>query len=112
MESRLARDYQKPAIFLLQPNQYLSGSKPLSQEERASAFNPAIADDYNKAMRLAQEAVPKLRSNGVKIYDLTQAFADVHETLYVDACCHFNCRGNEVLATALLKIPAQEGSKD
>jgi hypothetical protein len=108
MESRLAGSYHKPAVFFLQPNQYLRDSKPLSLEERTNAFDPSMADAKNNALRLAQEAVTDISSEGVKIYDLTGVFAGTRETLYTDPCCHFNRRGNEIVAKTMIGIIAQQ----
>ncbi len=110
LQSRLAEAVGKPALFFVQPNQYLSQSKPLSEEERRRAFNPAMAEVRDLAMRLVRDAVPELRGSGVPIFDMTNAFAGTKETLYQDDCCHFNARGNEILADAVLAILAQQTS--
>jgi hypothetical protein len=104
MQSRLAAAYHKNTIFFLQPNQYVKGSKPLSAEERQMAFNPSAADAVDEAMRQARNAIPELRKAGVQAYDLTEAFAGREETLYVDACCHFNDRGNEILTDVMISL--------
>jgi hypothetical protein len=108
MESRLAGIYHKPAVFFLQPNQYLRDSKPLSLEERTNAFDPTMADATNNSLCLAQAAVTDISSEGVKIYDLTGVFAGIQETLYTDPCCHFNRRGNEIVAKTMIGIIAQQ----
>ena len=97
----------KPSIFFVQPNQYLNGSKPLSPEEKAVAFEPGAASTFGPSMERVRDAVPELRANGVRIFDLTGIFADVKETLYIDDCCHLNQRGNELLAEAMIDILAQ-----
>ena len=89
----------------LQPNQYVPDSKPLSDEERAVAYDPehrAISiyrDSYPLLRRLGEE----LRQQGINYYDLTQLFADNRETLYKDDCCHLNARGNELLAASMVR---------
>jgi hypothetical protein len=86
-------------VHALQPNQY-TGSKPLSAEERSSAFQTAhpyaepAAKGYPHLLREGRG----LRAEGVHFLDLTSAFDEERETLYVDSCCHFNTRGNEILA--------------
>jgi hypothetical protein len=90
-------------LHCLQPNQYDPGSKPLSVAEKESAFDaegpyrPVIEAGY-PALRVAGA---ELRASGVAFHDLSDAFAEVAETLYVDNCCHFNGEGNRVLADAI-----------
>ena len=107
LQSRLVTMSGKPSIFFVQPNQYLKGSKPLSPEEKAAAFDPAIESTFGRGMQRLRDAVPELRANGVRIFDLTGIFADVKETLYIDDCCHLNERGHELLAEAMIDILAQ-----
>ena len=108
----------------LQPNQYVPDSKPLTPEERESAYNPDGPYGYFTA-----RGYPRLREfgrdlprQGVNYFDLTGIFVDRRETLYRDKCCHFNERGYELLAAAMVErlepalrrlapeSPAQPGS--
>ena len=90
-------------FHFMQPNQYFEGSKPLSAQERAKAWNekhpyrPGVVAGY-PPLRAAGE---ELLRDGVRFVDLTQLFATVDETVYVDECCHFNALGNELLARAI-----------
>lgn len=90
----------------LQPNQYVEGSKPLSRIERRRAWDaesrwrPGIEAGYPHLLKAGAE----LHSEGVRFYDLTQIFADVREPLYFDTCCHFNKRGNMILAAEIARI--------
>lgn len=43
----------------------------------------------------------ELAAGGVLFLDQTMAFADHPEPLYVDACCHFNRSGHQILARAI-----------
>lgn len=92
-----------PYLHFLQPNQYVEGSKPMSEAERQLAVDPnnawgAIArQGYGQL--LAQGAV--LRAGGEQFHDLTQLFHEVPEAVYTDNCCHFGPRGNELLAAAV-----------
>ena len=88
----------------LQPSQYLPDSKPLSAEERATAFRPRgtawmVRKTYPQLAQLGE----RLRGQGVKFFDLSRIFADVPETLYIDWCCHLNERGNRLLADQILR---------
>ena len=44
----------------------------------------------------------ELRQAGVSFFDLTQTFAEVDETIYIDTCCHVNPRGAWMLATRMV----------
>jgi hypothetical protein len=85
---------------LLQPNQYVPGSKPIGSAEAARCFEldsmwqRAAVDGY--PLLLAE--VPDLLAAGVDFADLTQVFVDHPEPLYVDACCHFDGRGAAIVA--------------
>lgn len=93
----------------LQPNQYVPGSKPLAAAERSRAYVPD--GDYARlipeAYPLLQRAGRELAADGVSFHDLTGVFADVEEPLYVDGCCHFNLRGNQILAAAVARAMAE-----
>ena len=89
----------------LQPNQYVPGAKPLSDEERRvayvedSPYRMAVLDGY-PALRAEGEALAR---DGVRFEDLTLLFADREETLYSDDCCHLNKTGNDLLARAIAR---------
>jgi hypothetical protein len=87
----------------LQPNQYVPGSKPLSAEERKSAFDPD--HPYAKAVvagyPLLIAAGRQLAAEGVHYADLTGLFKGHRETLYFDDCCHFNQAGGDLMADAV-----------
>jgi len=90
-------------VHVLQPNQYLPGSKPLSPTERANAYDPespylAVVEEGYPLLRAAGE---HLRAEGVDFHDLSRVFEDVGATLYVDNCCHFNAEGNRILCDAI-----------
>lgn len=92
-----------PYVHVLQPNQYLDGSKPLTPHEKAVAINP-----NNQWGRIAQKgyvqlilAGQRLKQNGEAFYDLTQIFSNHPEDLYLDDCCHFNMQGDMIMARAI-----------
>ena len=99
-----------PYLHLLQPNQYVTGSKPFGDAERAVAIDPA-----HPWAGFAREGYPLLRARGaalaeegIAFYDLTQIYRDVADPIYRDTCCHVNGRGNRVLARRLAEILDQE----
>ena len=84
----------------LQPNQYVPGAKPMGVAERRDAVRPAAP--YR---RLVETAYPMLRNagralvaDGVRFQDLSAAFTDHPEPLYIDNCCHFNKPANLIVA--------------
>ena len=91
----LAEGNETVYLHLLQPNQYVDGSKPLSGEERKIAFDPdspfrsVVRDGYP---RMIEEGAA-MRSLGVAFLDLTRIYEDVAESRYVDTCCHVDLQG-------------------
>ena len=98
--STLARRVGTEYYHFLQPNQYLSGSKPLTNEEMSRAFDPgsswiSVFDNaYPQWTRLGAD----LKEWDVNFFDLMLMFKNNYETLYRDPCCHFNKRGYELIA--------------
>jgi hypothetical protein len=84
----------------LQPNQYVDGSKPMGEEEKrqavstASRFAPGAIKGYPFLVKAGQE----LQAAGVKFIDLTMAYSDHRELLYIDDCCHTNREGSDIVA--------------
>ncbi|MEO5336016.1 MAG: hypothetical protein H7841_03835 [Magnetospirillum sp. WYHS-4] len=89
-------------LHCLQPNPYFGG-KPRSEEEMERYYIPgcaeywAIAQTYPLMLGRADE----LATNGVDFFDLTGCFDGIAETLSIDAACHFNRRGNDIMFEAL-----------
>lgn len=88
---------------VLQPNQYVPGSKPLSRWEESNArrpdhpYRPWVERGYPKLRAAGRE----LAASGVAFHDLTELFAEERETVYADDCCHLNAHGNQMLAEAV-----------
>jgi len=97
-------------VHILQPNQYVPGSKPMGPAERALAFDPEhqylrpAAQGY--AILLA--AGRDLNGRGVRFHDLIGMFSEVTEPVYNDTCCHFNELGNRMLATEIGRRIAED----
>jgi hypothetical protein len=93
----------------LQPNQYDVGSKPLSAAEERTAYSDQLPARpmIEKGYPLLREAGKRLARQGVRFHDLSGVFAGHGETLYFDNCCHFNRRGNEVMAEAIAEALLQ-----
>ena len=90
-------------IHCLQPNQYLEGSKPLSEMEstRFHAPGQCMGQSVNRLYPKMIAAGADMRTDGIAFHDLTQIFSDIPETLYSDVFCHLNDHGNQMLAEAV-----------
>ncbi len=88
-----------------QPSQYVPGAKPLTAAELDCCYkgDGSSGTAYRETYPLLLTLGERLRQQGVNYFDLNGIFADNHETLYRDACCHLNDRGNELLAAALVR---------
>lgn len=90
-------------IHAIQPNQYDPGSKPLSEYEMANCYGDEM--EYGQIVKQGYPQLrtegAKLRSRGVRHFDLTHIFVQTAETLYVDPFCHVNQQGSVLLAEAL-----------
>ena len=90
-------------LHVLQPNQYVTNSKVLSKHEQETAYDPqqdlgiAIAELYPQLLT----EVDWLKSFGVEFSDQTMLFQNETDTIYSDPFCHYNQRGNEMLAEAV-----------
>lgn len=90
----------------LQPNQYLPGSKNMGAEEQREAYSerqlyrPFVERGYPWLRRYGAQ----LKAQGVQFHDLTQLFASQPLATYRDNCCHYNVRGNEMLADEIARV--------
>lgn len=102
MES-LCRSRGIQYLHFLQPNQYLEGSKVLTEDERRVAWNDDVADAgrVRDAYPLLIARGAELAAQGVDFHDLTGIFRDEAGDIYVDPCCHFNDRGATLVAEAI-----------
>lgn len=88
-------------VHVLQPNQYVPGSKRLAPAELKKAFR---SDHPYRALvergyPLLVEQGRVLTEAGVRFVDLTTVFVNERQPVYVDDCCHFGTRGNLLVAT-------------
>lgn len=84
----------------LQPNQYVEGSKPMTEEERRQAVNKEsrFAEGAVKGYPFLVKAGNRLQGAGVNFSDLTMIFSEHRELLYIDDCCHTNREGCDIVA--------------
>jgi hypothetical protein len=100
----IGKKFHVPCFFVIQPNQYVHGSKPLSKKERnefititslkkiINGFYPRIIEMYRR-----------LSSQGIGAIDLTNVFNKTHETAYIDTYCHLNELGKKTFGKAILE---------
>lgn len=90
-------------FHLLQPNQHFAGSKPIGPDEHEVAVRggEVFAEHIGRGYPRLQQQGRALVAEGTRFHDLTGAFRDVEEPLYVDNIGHLGRRGNELLADAI-----------
>ncbi len=100
-------------LHFLQPNQYLTGSKPMGAEERRTSIQPGHIYGRHAAVAypLLIEQGRDLAERGVHFVDLTSLFANVEDPVYRDACCHLNDLGQTLLIRAVSSALRAETSR-
>ena len=98
-------------FHFLQPNQYIEGSKPLSDWEKkhtiaTSGFGIVYRMSYPHLLKYAT----KLEKNEVRFRNLSDIFADQKGTLYIDTCCHLNTKGYALIVDAVVDTIAKHNS--
>ena len=98
----------------LQPNQYVIGSKELSEWEKKYAF----ADKTFLYRQGVEQGYPLLMSEGknlvklgVPFVDMTRIFWNEDRTIYKDAYCHYNQYGNDKIAKEIGNIIGKNASR-
>ena len=90
-----------PYFDFLQPNQYYS-HKTFSPEEARLALTdetPFKRGVENGYPALERELASRAPANGrLKLANATRIFDNEPAPVYADNCCHYNARGNEMLA--------------
>ena len=93
---RLCISYHKFTAFdylhVLQPNQHVKNSKPLSKSEKEIIFPVDIYGEFAKKYYEIFDEDSIDIPNEQK-FDARYIFADTVETLYKDSCCHLNNMG-------------------
>lgn len=101
---QLARENRMEYYHFLQPNQYVKGSKVLTEEERRLAYSEEaiISQSAIIGYPILIQQGRKLLEKNIKFFDATMVFAKEKGTVYIDICCHYNQRGKEVLAAYMM----------
>ncbi len=83
----------------LQPNQYYS-KKPFTPQETKLAITPE--HPYNmlvkKGFPVFETGIGVLKKQNIAAFSGVEIFDNVKESIYIDACCHFNELGNNIFA--------------
>ncbi|HLJ11605.1 MAG TPA: hypothetical protein VKU82_10465, partial [Planctomycetaceae bacterium] len=98
-------------FHFLQPNQYIRGTKPMSDEETKNSFleNHPYREGVERGYPLLQAAGKRLAAEGEPFFDLTGVFETTTATVYTDTCCHFGERGNEIMALRIAEAIGDSG---
>lgn len=94
-------------LHFLQPNQYVPGTKVLSEEERKNAFDPQREKFVGEGYAALLEEGKDLRREGLLFAPLTGIYKNTVETVYIDTCCHVNETGNRLLAEEIVRRLAE-----
>ncbi|MDP6977105.1 MAG: hypothetical protein QF570_00695 [Myxococcota bacterium] len=100
-------------VHVLQPNQYVEGTRTLTDEERRRAFDSdhPYAEVAARGYPYLFEAAGEIREAGVDYFDATHVFAEIAQPIYSDTCCHVNRRGKRIFADAVARrILDQQGA--
>jgi hypothetical protein len=87
-------------FHFIQPNQYYPTKRVFTEKEKQvfiSKDSPYIAG-IKKGYPLLLSKVDDLQTAGVNIFSGVNILDDTKETVYKDACCHYNSVGDEILA--------------
>ena len=90
-----------PYFHVLQPNQYYTQRRFAAEEARValndqSPFKDGVQKGYPILIRMSDNGV--WQKNGVRFLDATRILDREPAPVYMDDCCHYTRRGNEMLA--------------
>jgi hypothetical protein len=101
---QLARENGMEYYHFLQPNQYVKGSKVLTEEEKRLAYLEKVSISQSALIGypILIKQGRKLLEKNIKFFDATMVFAKEKETVYLDICCHYNDLGKELLGAYMM----------
>jgi hypothetical protein len=98
------KEKQIPYLHVLQPNQYYSRKKFSKNESLIALVGDSVYKNYaTEGYPFLAEKGKEFNQLGVNFFDATNVFDMVEDIIYSDNCCHYNQKGNEVLAEAIYK---------
>lgn len=95
-----------PYFHFLQPNQYYPTGRKFSDAERKISilpnhpYAPSVKNGYPYLLK----KLDFLKQNRVKIFNGVNIFDQVSDIVYLDTCCHYNDRGNEILGNYIAQF--------
>ena len=100
-------------FHILQPNQYVPGSKTLTDAELASAydFDSIYRRHVERGYIHLRNQARQMAEAGVEFHDMTLIFESSRETVYRDNCCHLNQHGSGVLGKKIGEVVRDYYSK-
>jgi len=87
-------------FHFIQPNQYYPTKRAFTAKEKEIAIDnksPYI-EGVKKGYPVLLSKVDDLQKAGVNVFNAVNILDNTKETVYKDACCHYNSVGEEVLA--------------
>ena len=93
-----------PYVHVLQPNQYFTSRAFTADEARvarsdASPFKPGAEKGYPVLIRTIAEGALK----PVNFFNAVNTFDTERAPVYMDDCCHYTLRGNQLLAAVIAR---------
>jgi hypothetical protein len=100
----LAKSGEFAYVHVLQPNQYVPGSKLMSEIEKQIAISPTpgMAETTAQGYERLAQRIADLEQARIPFLDATMIFQNVTEDVYFDTCCHFNKLGSDILLDAIM----------
>ncbi|MEG5000104.1 hypothetical protein [Microcoleus sp. B4-D4] len=87
-------------FHFIQPNQYYQTKRTFTAKEDEIAIdkNSPYIEGVKKGYPVLLSKVDDLQKAGVNVFNAVNILDNTKETVYKDACCHYNSVGEEVLA--------------
>lgn len=102
--AELAHAHGAGYLHVLQPNQYVSSHRFSPAEARlALVADSPYAPRARRLYPVLKRHGAALARDGIAFVDGSGLFDAVPEAVYADNCCHYNQRGNDLLADLVLR---------
>jgi len=101
-----ANQFGAEYLHVLQPNQYVEGSKIMTPDESEGAYDErsGYAKRVRRGYPLLLQRGQEMAGDGISFHDLSMVFRGRRETIYVDPCCHYNHLGYQILGDAVAAL--------
>ncbi len=97
-------------FHFIQPNQYYQTKRTFTAKENEIAIdkNSPYIEGVTKGYPVLLSKVNDLQKAGVNVFNAVNILDNTKETVYKDACCHYNSVGQEVLtdyvSSSIIKV--------